>query len=175
MDEKNHTLNTTKDKIFCIIDGASLKEAFSFNYEPTSDIEDLRNTIRTSPHVVAFNDVAAFQFKLWKTSVSMIADDRTKAVPLHTQANKEELLPFNVLSKVFPNTLPIDTIHIIIERPPPGNMESKRELAWIADPNVTTLQDLRNAIFENFPDLNDDHTTITIRHPKQLNHPSLIQ
>ncbi|KAG0249013.1 hypothetical protein BG011_009675, partial [Mortierella polycephala] len=182
-----HAPDNTKVKLFCLIDGDPLSRAFSFQYEPTADVDDLRNIIMTSPQAVAFNDIAAFQLTLWRASVSMTAADKHKAILLDTLDIKEELLPSDMLSEAFLGTLPTKMIHIIIQRPPQVpkssttiplkviiKMESKRELAWIADPNVTTLQDLRSAIFENHPDLKDDHATITIRHPKQLNHPSSI-
>ncbi|KAF9973036.1 hypothetical protein BGZ75_001283, partial [Mortierella antarctica] len=50
--------------------------------------------------------------------------------------------------------------------------KSRRELSWTTDANTATLDELRTAIFSNHPDLYDGDTKITIRHPKNLNHPA---
>lgn len=86
----------------------------------TDTIDDLKDAIKVKK-TPKFDDIATDELTLWRVSVPVIAAEKHEAVVLHTLHSKEELLPTDELSDVFKETPPKKTIHIIVQRPPPGN------------------------------------------------------
>ena len=63
---------------------------------------------------------------LWSVSIPVSDDDDDDEVPVHInntpKDDKKKLKATTKLSKVFGAELPEDTIHIIVQRPSPGNV-----------------------------------------------------
>ncbi|KAF8927286.1 hypothetical protein BGZ47_002237, partial [Haplosporangium gracile] len=103
--------------LFCLIDGEGTSNAFSGKISSTDTVDDLKNLIKSalSPQ---FDDIAAKDLSLW--SVSITDDDNDDEVPilLSNQPEKKKLKATAKVSKVFGTSVPEDTIHIMVQRPP---------------------------------------------------------
>lgn len=107
--------------LFCLVDGVSTFSAFSVGTQSTKTIDDLKELIKTkkSPE---FDDIAADKLTLWRVSIQIFDDDEVPILLNNvTYKDKKKLSPVTRLYKVFPGALPEETIHIIVQRPPPGN------------------------------------------------------
>ena len=109
--------------LFCLVNG----EATPFSIKiPSSDtVDDLKNLVVNGDQAPAFRDVAAKDLTLWRVSIPISDDDNDDEIPILldnvTTKDKKKLGPATRLSKMFPGDLPDETIHIIVQRPPPGN------------------------------------------------------
>ncbi|KAF9308033.1 hypothetical protein BG003_011704 [Podila horticola] len=108
--------------LVCVVDGESASNAFSVKVMTTDTIDDLKDAIKVKK-TPKFDDIATDELTLWSVSIPVIAAEKHDAVALHTLHSKEELLPTDELSDVFKETPPKKTIHIIVQRPPPGNVD----------------------------------------------------
>ena len=94
------------------------------NLRPTPSLSPLTllrqsvtSRIKSKPE---FDDIAADKLTLWRVSVPDDGTDkRLEDLPL-----KKELRATNKLFMVFDADLPDGTIHVIVERPWPGNMRT---------------------------------------------------
>ena len=108
--------------LFCTVDGESQSNAFSVKPTPTDTVDDLKDLIKAkkSPR---FDDIAADELTLWRVSIPVDGDDITIQLDQVTDTDKKKLGPTTRLSKVFPEELPEDTVHIIVQRPQTGNTD----------------------------------------------------
>ncbi|KAG0012100.1 hypothetical protein BGZ82_002729 [Podila clonocystis] len=109
--------------LFCLCDGESTSNAFSVKVATTDTIDDLKEAIKVKK-TPKFDDIATDELTLWRVSVPVIAAEKHDAVALHALDSKEELLPTDELSDVFTETPPKKTIHIIVQRPPQGDLHT---------------------------------------------------
>ncbi|KAF8924452.1 hypothetical protein BGZ47_004014, partial [Haplosporangium gracile] len=75
-------------------------------------VDDLKSLIKTKK-APRFDDVAAAELSLWRVSVP---DDDADDQPV---SEKKQLKATTKLFKVFDTVAPEDTIHIIVQCPPP--------------------------------------------------------
>ncbi|KAF9209162.1 hypothetical protein BGZ59_010242 [Podila verticillata] len=111
--------------LFCPVDGESTFRAFSVKIESTKTIEYLKDFIK-SEKANDFSDVDANNPTLWRVSFLITKDDDEIPVPLsNVTSDKKKLGPATRLSKVFPEELPEETVHIIVQRPPQRDADAR--------------------------------------------------
>jgi hypothetical protein len=109
--------------VFCLVEGESTSNAFSIEIDSTKTVDGLKDLIKAkqSPD---FDAIVANKIKLWKVS---IPDDGNVIILRDNQTVENQLRATSKLFTVFKDELeekadlPGDTIHILVERPPPGN------------------------------------------------------
>ncbi|KAG0365121.1 hypothetical protein BGX24_004261 [Mortierella sp. AD032] len=108
--------------LFCLVDGETLSNAFPVEIESSKTIGNLKKIIKTeNPNT--FNGVDAKDLTLCRVSISISDEDNNDLpVPLVNDYDKvrKKLGPTDDVSDVFPDKPPKKTIHIIVQRPPPG-------------------------------------------------------
>ena len=92
---------------------------------PTTQWMTLKKAIKAEK-AVSFSDVDADMLTLWSVSIPVSDDDDDDdEVPIYInnipKDDKKKLKATTRLSKVFDTEMLEDTIHIIVQRPPPGN------------------------------------------------------
>ncbi|KAG0311177.1 hypothetical protein BG000_006754, partial [Podila horticola] len=113
--------------LFCLVDGASTFNAFSINISSNDTVDDLKNLIKAR-NTNAFSDVDANKLTLWCVSIPITDDDDEISIMLNNvTSNKKRLHPVTRLLKVFPEELPEETVHIIIQRPPQAAKRGREE------------------------------------------------
>ncbi|OAQ22282.1 hypothetical protein K457DRAFT_345649 [Linnemannia elongata AG-77] len=113
--------NTMTDNLltlFCLVDGDSVP--FSVDIDASKTVDHLKDAIK-SKKTPRFDDVAADELTLWRVSIPLVPKKDRKDISLGEVSSKEELDETDDLSDVFQDKLPKKTIHIIVQRPPPGN------------------------------------------------------
>ncbi|KAG0195405.1 hypothetical protein BGX33_003418, partial [Mortierella sp. NVP41] len=105
--------------MFCLIDGEPQSNAFSVKVTPADTVDDLKKLIKAEKSV-DFEHVDANNLTLWRVSIPITDDDDEISILLDNvnDKDKKKLGPATRLSKVFPEELPEETIHIIVQRPP---------------------------------------------------------
>ncbi|KAG0248702.1 hypothetical protein BG011_009994, partial [Mortierella polycephala] len=84
-------------------------------------VDNLKDLIKTKK-APRFDDVSADELKLWRVNVPVIAADKHIAIVLNEIESKTELVLTDNLSDVFEEKPPKKTIHIIVQRAPPGDL-----------------------------------------------------
>ncbi|KAF8933774.1 hypothetical protein BGZ58_006114 [Dissophora ornata] len=105
-------------RLFCLVDGDTISRAFSVIASSGSTVDQLRDLIKAK-QTVALSDVNASELMLWHVSV-LITDDGQDFPILQDALNPNKPRPTSKLSSVFGKHVPEDSIHIIVQRPPPG-------------------------------------------------------
>ncbi|KAF9554275.1 hypothetical protein EC968_009721, partial [Mortierella alpina] len=106
--------------LFCLVDGEPTFNAFPVGIESSKTIGDLKELIKTalSPQ---FDDIAAKDLTIW--SVSIPDDDDDEEIPIMldnvSSKDKKKLRATRGLLEVFPVKPSKNTIHVIVQRPPP--------------------------------------------------------
>ncbi|KAG0247900.1 hypothetical protein BGZ95_008357, partial [Linnemannia exigua] len=105
--------------LFCLVEGESTSIAFPVKTSLADTVGDLKNIIINGDQAPAFKDVASKDLTLWRVSIPITEDDELPIL-LNNVADKDrkKLGPATRLSKVFPEELPEETVHVIIQRPP---------------------------------------------------------
>ncbi|KAF9376201.1 hypothetical protein CPB97_010991 [Podila verticillata] len=106
--------------LFCLVDGEAASNAFPVNIMPSKTIGDLKDLIKTKK-APRFDDVAADELTLWRVSIPD-DDDEDLPISLGSVPEKKKLKATSKLSKVFDTELPEDTIHVLVQRPLPGDL-----------------------------------------------------
>ncbi|KAI7825711.1 hypothetical protein BC939DRAFT_124815 [Gamsiella multidivaricata] len=106
--------------LFCLTDGEPTSNEFSVKIPSTETVYILKSLIKAKK-TPKFDDLAADNLTLWRVSVPVVAASIRSAVFLNEIDSKTELSPTNDVSDVFPNTPAKKTVHIIVQRPRPGN------------------------------------------------------
>ncbi|KAG0326702.1 hypothetical protein BG004_002913 [Podila humilis] len=101
--------------LLCLVEGEST--SFSVEIELTETISRLKDLIKTkqSPK---FDDIDTNKLKLWRVSIPVGQNKEHKAISLAEVPSKEELWVVDIVSDVFAEKQPKDTIRIIIQRTP---------------------------------------------------------
>jgi hypothetical protein len=100
-------------------------EPFSVEIDPSKAVDGHRDLIKAKiPQT--FDGVDAKDLTLWRVNITISEDDDSTPILLDhvTSSDKKKLDPATRLSKVFPGELLEETIHIIVQRPPPGNADA---------------------------------------------------
>jgi len=110
------TIMSTMLRLFCYVLGDYPSRVFPVNIDSSETIGDLKDAIKAKKSPI-FNDVSADMLDLFKVSIA--ADDMFKN---GTDGNKFEdtrsLRPTSKLSRVFPEPLLDDHIHVVVKPPP---------------------------------------------------------
>ncbi|KAF9946560.1 hypothetical protein BGZ72_000229 [Mortierella alpina] len=166
-------------KLFCLVDGESTFNAFPVEIDPNQTIGDLKNLvkIRKSPR---FDSVAADELTLWRVSILIPdVDDDEAPILLNSFDEKKKLGPATRVCKLFSEVVPDETIHIIIQRPPPAvDLTSDAKFfvsvkgkdtepwEWESSLSTATLEDLRQHIYAKHCIPEDERRGIVIEHAK---------
>jgi hypothetical protein len=112
------TMTNDPPTLFCLVDGDST--SFSVDIDASKTVDHLKDAIKTkqSPD---FDNLVASNLTLWRVSIPLVPKKDRKDISLSDVPLKEELDETDDHSDVFPVKLPKKTIHIIVQRPPPGN------------------------------------------------------
>ncbi|KAF9079500.1 hypothetical protein BGX23_003894 [Mortierella sp. AD031] len=105
----------------CLVNGEST--SFPVEIDPTKTIGDLKDAIKAKK-TPRFDDVAADELILWRVSIPLVPKKDRKDLSLGDILSKEELDETDDLSDVFLDKPPKKTIHIIGQRPPPGDLNA---------------------------------------------------
>lgn len=106
--------------LFCLVDGHSISQAFEVKASNTTTISGLKKLIKAEK-APRFDDVAADELILWRVFHPAIAANEDQPVLLSAINSPTKLNPTHEIFDVFPEAPPKKTIHIIVQRPPPGN------------------------------------------------------
>ena len=123
--------------LFCLVDGEPTFNAFPVGIEVSKTIGDLKELIKTKKSN-QFSDVDADQLTLWRVSIPVVVANKHKPIALNEFESATELDPTDDLSDVFEETPPKKTIHVIVQRPPPGNANALCSLSYLAHEVVLT-------------------------------------
>ncbi|KAF9080254.1 hypothetical protein BGX23_002406, partial [Mortierella sp. AD031] len=115
--------------LFCLVDGEATSHAFSVDIDRTKTVDHVKKFIKTEK-TPRFDDVAADELTLWRVSIPIINDNDEVPILLTNITNKDrkKLGPATRLSKMFPEDLPEETIHIVVQRPPPATLIQRRAI-----------------------------------------------
>ncbi|KAG0196539.1 hypothetical protein BGX28_010002 [Mortierella sp. GBA30] len=109
--------------LICLVNGQPLSNAFSVKIEPSSIVDELKDAIKAK-QTPAFDDITANELTLWRVLIP-IAEDDDDEIPIlldNVNRDKKKLGPATRLAKLFPEDVPEETIHVIVQRPPPGDL-----------------------------------------------------
>ncbi|KAF9283894.1 hypothetical protein BGZ68_005044 [Mortierella alpina] len=109
---------TNEIKLNCLVAGESTLRAFPVKLLSDDSVGDLKELIKAKKEH-AFSDLDADTLTLWHVSIPDANDDYP--VPFDSVPEKTKLKATIRLSRVFEIEPPEDTIHIIVQRPTPGN------------------------------------------------------
>ncbi|KAF9133376.1 hypothetical protein BGX30_012315, partial [Mortierella sp. GBA39] len=106
--------------LFCLVDGQSTLNAFSVEIDPNKTVDDLKDCIRVK-RTNDFSDVDADKLSLWSVLIPITEDNDDTPILLAnvTSSGKKRLRPTTRLSTEFTKKLSEETVHIIVQRPPP--------------------------------------------------------
>ena len=130
--------NTMTDNLltlFCLVDGD--KTSFEIDIDPTKTVARLKDLIKEKKSN-DLSDVDADQLTLWKVSIPVAPKSERKKISLADVPSKEELDETDDISDVFKEKPPKKTIHVIVQRPPPGNADALCSHSYIAHELVLT-------------------------------------
>lgn len=128
-------MNDNHLTLFCLVDGEAASRAFSVDIDRMKTVDHLKGAIKTkkSPR---FDDVAADELTLWRVSIPDAVDDDdddNEDLPILLDnisgKDRKKLKATHELSDVFNENPAKRTIHIIVQRPPPGNACSNDALS----------------------------------------------
>ncbi|KAG0015829.1 hypothetical protein BGZ81_011501 [Podila clonocystis] len=117
--------------LFCLVEGESSSVAFPVKTSSADTVGDLKNLIVNGDQAPAFKDVASKDLTLWRVSIPIEDDEVPILLNNVTHKDKKKLGPATRLSKVFPEELAEETVHIIVQRPPQGDL--RVDIKKIAD------------------------------------------
>ncbi|KAF9978383.1 hypothetical protein BGZ73_002562 [Actinomortierella ambigua] len=103
--------------LFCLIDGESTSSAFPVSASTTTTVGELKELLKAEK-ANDFQDVDAYKLTLWRVNIA--DSDDIAPIPIDGVPNNEKKkLRATNRDSVFGATLAEDTIHIIVQRPPP--------------------------------------------------------
>ncbi|KAF9311595.1 hypothetical protein BG003_007208 [Podila horticola] len=103
--------------LFCLVDGEATSQAFYIEINQTKTVDHLRGAIKDK-NPDTFNGVDAMELTVWRVSLPIIEDEEIPILLNNVTSDKKKLRPATRLSKVFPEELPEETVHIVVQRPP---------------------------------------------------------
>ncbi|KAF9165642.1 hypothetical protein DFQ26_009654 [Actinomortierella ambigua] len=104
--------------LFCLVDGQPTSNAFPVEIESNKTIGHLKDLIKVKK-TPRFDDIAAAELILSHVSHPVIAANRHQLVLLSAIESPRELVPTENIADVFTEPPPTQTIHILVQRPPP--------------------------------------------------------
>ncbi|KAG0271650.1 hypothetical protein BGZ95_000502 [Linnemannia exigua] len=113
-----NTMTDNRLSLFCLVDGQSTSNAFSVKPKLMDTIDDLKVLISARLE----GDTLSKDLTLWRVSIPISdEDDNDLPVLLDTvlKKDKKKLSPATRLSKVFLADLLDETVHVIVQHPPP--------------------------------------------------------
>ncbi|KAG0013939.1 hypothetical protein BGZ82_001959, partial [Podila clonocystis] len=113
----------TDDRVslFCLVDGEATANAFSIKIPSNNNVDDLKDLIKAKiPDT--FNGVDAKDLTLWRVSIPVVPANKHKPIVLNEFESATELDPTDDISDVFAYKPLKKTIHIIVQRPPRGDL-----------------------------------------------------
>ena len=117
----HYTMTDNLLNLFCLVDGEGTSNAFFVKVASADTVGDLKKLIKTEK-APRFDDVAADELTLWRVSIPDNNDyDEIPVVLDNVIKDQKELRATRKLSDVWKDKPPKETIHVIIQRPPPGN------------------------------------------------------
>ncbi|KAG0092104.1 hypothetical protein BGZ93_003296 [Podila epicladia] len=175
--------------LFCLVDGESTASVFPVKLSLDDSIGDLKDLIKTkkSPE---FDDVAADKLTLWRVSIPITEDEIPILLNNVADTDKKKLSPATRLSKLCPEELPEEMVHIIVQRPPqnPHYLPQKKRIRiqenWqpftASDGNPVDLPPswidiLASTELEPKPRIAFDHLKNNLRAGDEISIPSLGQ
>ncbi|KAK3836317.1 MAG: hypothetical protein J3R72DRAFT_203497 [Linnemannia gamsii] len=117
----HNTMTDSRINLFCVADEETLSNAFPVENESSKTTGDLKDLIKAK-EAPRLDDVDANKFTLWQVSVPINGNDNNNLSVLLVNVpdkDRKKLGPATRLSKVFPEDLPDETVHLIVQRPPP--------------------------------------------------------
>jgi len=119
-----NTMTDNRLTLFCLVDGEATSNAFSIKIPSSDTVDELKDLIKIK-NPDTFSRVDAKELTLWR--VSILDDDNGEEdfpILLDNISGKDrkKLRATSELSDVFEETPPKKTIHIIVQRPPQGNV-----------------------------------------------------
>ncbi|KAF9377350.1 hypothetical protein CPB97_010264 [Podila verticillata] len=100
-------------------DFGTTSQTFSVEIDPTKTVDGLKKLIKAEK-TNDFSDVDADKLTIWRVSIPITDDDDEIPILLNNVINnKKKLGPATRISNAFPEELPEETVHIIVQRPPP--------------------------------------------------------
>ncbi|KAG0277030.1 hypothetical protein BGZ95_006653 [Linnemannia exigua] len=124
--------------LFCLVDNEVTAQAFSVEIDRTKTVDHLRDLIKAkqSPD---FDDIVAKSLTLWCVSIPITEDDEIpKLLSNVIGKEKKKLGPATLLSKVFPEELPEETVHVIVQRPALGTALRPSMMSMSRTPTAIT-------------------------------------
>ncbi|KAF9922893.1 hypothetical protein BGZ67_010221, partial [Mortierella alpina] len=109
--------------LFCLVDGEATSNAFSVKVSSSDTVDDLKELIKNKK-APEFDDIAVDRLTLWRVSIPMTRDNDELPILFNniSKEEKEKLHPADDLSDIFDEKPPKKTIHIIVQRPPQGDL-----------------------------------------------------
>ncbi|KAG0374252.1 hypothetical protein BGX24_010637 [Mortierella sp. AD032] len=112
-------MTDSRINLFCVADEETLSNAFPVEIESSKTTGDLRDLIKAKK-APRFDDVDANRFTLWQVLVPINGNDNNNLSVLLVKVpdkDRKKLGPATRLSKVFPEDLPDETVHLIVQPP----------------------------------------------------------
>ena len=107
-------------RVFCLVDGEPTSRAFPVEIAFDDTVAGLRDLIKTEM-TPGFDDIDANNLTIWQVSVPVTEDDKVP-IKLDGLDEKKKLMPTDDRSDVFIEKPSKKTVHIIVQRPPRGNL-----------------------------------------------------
>jgi hypothetical protein len=118
----------TRLSLFCVVEGEPQSRKFSVKPKLTDTIDDLKDLIKTKK-ANDFKDIDASNLDLWRVSIPIVPANKDNTIVLNEEDSRKYLEPAHKLFRAFETDLPDsvseDTIHVIVQRPPPGNAHTR--------------------------------------------------
>lgn len=114
-----NTMADNRLSLFCLVDEEPTSNAFTLSMSATATVGGLKKVVKAEK-ALDFEDVDANDLAVWRVSIPVTDDDDEVPISLSSFGEKNKLGPATRNSKVFSEDFPEETIHIIVQRPPPG-------------------------------------------------------
>ncbi|KAG0269464.1 hypothetical protein DFQ27_003376 [Actinomortierella ambigua] len=126
--------------LFCLVDGEPASNAFPVEIESNKTIGHLKNLIKVKK-TPRFDDIASYELILSHVSHPVIAANTHQPVLLSAIESPRELIPTENIADVFSEPPPTQTIHILVQRPPPDLISELVFLQCVLDAIVGKQQE----------------------------------
>ncbi|KAG0199074.1 hypothetical protein BGX28_007600 [Mortierella sp. GBA30] len=165
-------------KLFCLVNGEAVSNAFPVKIPSDETIGDLKKLIKAekSPD---FDDITADRLTLWHVSVPIAEDDEEAHVSLEALNEKTRPPPTKRLTKLFVESPPGDTVHILVQRPPPADAlrlmvrvltYPTHPIPWTVNASTATRESLLATIFSALPPLKSEGVKLSVHYSVQDGH-----
>ncbi|KAI1312990.1 hypothetical protein EDD11_002811 [Mortierella claussenii] len=124
---------TILKKLFCLVDGEIASHAFSIEVSHDDTVGDLKEIIKAEKTPES-DDIDAVRLALWRVSIPFDSVNRHTTIVLAEYETATEATELNPIDNVFQvlGQPPIETIHVIVERPSPALKRDREEDAELS-------------------------------------------